>query len=173
MGGKVGVDSEIDVGSEFWFKANFPIAVKEPIDHENIGDDLAAYEKIFQWAHLKVLIVEDNLVNQQVALGLFRYLGVECMIAQNGGEALEMINMERFDAIFMDCMMPVMDGFETTRRIRQLEKGKEMPIIAMTAGALAGGRQASLDAGMNDYLSKPFQHEDLIRLLKKYIKKIG
>jgi two-component system sensor histidine kinase/response regulator len=115
-----------------------------------------------------VLLVEDNLVNQKVtALGLRRLgFGVDC--ANNGSVAIEAAAKQRYAAILMDCHMPVLDGFEATQRIRALPGG-DVPIIAMTAAVMAEDRQRCLEAGMNDYLSKPVQKAELERMLDKWV----
>jgi len=116
-----------------------------------------------------VLLVEDNLVNQKVATAMIRKLGCTVTVASNGARALEQLALRKFDLIFMDCQMPVMDGFEATRAIRQMAGDKrDIPIVAMTAHALKGDQQHCLEVGMNDYLAKPVRHSALIAVLKKY-----
>ncbi len=114
------------------------------------------------------LLVEDNIVNQKVTALLLRRLGLEVHVAADGRQAVDAVRRRRFDAILMDCLMPVMDGFEATSLIRELENG-DVPIIAMTANAMSGDRERCLDVGMNDYLSKPVQKADLERMLEKWI----
>ena len=119
-------------------------------------------------SHLKVLIVEDNPVNQRVALLNLNELGLEADIAANGREALEALEVAVYDVIFMDCQMPVMDGYETTRAIRRRDDERAgVRIIAMTASAMEGDRDKCLAAGMDDYVSKPIQLEELQRVLSK------
>jgi len=115
-----------------------------------------------------VLLVEDNLVNQKVTGLTLRRLGYDVETAANGKLALEAVQRKRFAAVLMDCQMPVMDGFEATEEIRVLENG-DVPIIAMTAAAQDQDRERCLEAGMNDYLSKPVQKADLERMLSKWI----
>ena len=103
--------------------------------------------------NLRVLLVEDNAVNQRVAVGMLRKLGYEHEVASDGRSALEKVRAAPFGLVLMDCLMPGMDGFETTRRLRSA--GWSMPIIALTAKAMAGDRERCLEAGMNDYLAKP------------------
>src|SRR5262249_37021912 len=104
-----------------------------------------------------ILVVEDNTGNQYVARILVERLGLKVQIADNGAEALEALESQDFDMIFMDCRMPVLDGFETTMAIRSAEAktGKHTPIVGLTACALEGDREKCLAAGMDDYLSKP------------------
>jgi CheY-like chemotaxis protein len=115
---------------------------------------------------LKVLVVEDNRINQQVALRLLARLGIEAMLAENGAEALAMVNARDFDVVFMDMQMPVMDGLEATRAIRRSSgRGRNVPIIAMTANAFAADREACRKAGMNGFLPKPVERDDLVSIL--------
>ena len=119
---------------------------------------------------LKVLLAEDNAVNQLVARKLLAKLGIEVEIAANGEEAIEALRGTRFDLVLMDCQMPVMDGFEATRRIRDRASGvlnPLVPIVAMTANAMRGDRERCLEAGMTDYLSKPVNPADLAAVVKR------
>ena len=111
----------------------------------------------------RVLVVEDNLVNQQVVRMMLTNLGVEADVAANGQEALGMAARGRYAAILMDCQMPVMDGYEATRRLRAA--GDTTPIIAVTANAVHGDQERVLAVGMNDYLSKPISLNALRRAL--------
>lgn len=123
----------------------------------------------------RVLLVEDNLINQEVALFLLEELGVRADLAENGEEALERLLAAADDAyqlIFMDCQMPKMDGYEATRRIRKdgsLEAYHNCPIIAMTANAMKGDKEHCLETGMSDYMTKPVDPDELSRKLKKWL----
>ncbi len=121
---------------------------------------------------MKVLVVEDNAVNQKVAALLLEKLGCRVDVAGNGREALEASSRINYDCIFMDCRMPEMDGFESTSRIRkrELQTGHRVPIIAMTANAMPSDRQKCLEAGMDSHLSKPVQAEELYAVLTSYRK---
>ncbi|TKB25518.1 response regulator [Desulfopila sp. IMCC35006] len=123
---------------------------------------------------LKVLVVEDNTTNQIVATMMLRRLGCAVQIADNGAQAIDILEKTSFDLIFMDCQMPVMDGFQATRKIRELEiranNTMHIPIIALTANALLGDRERCLEAGMNDYLSKPFQLDQLASIIGRWYK---
>jgi signal transduction histidine kinase/CheY-like chemotaxis protein len=112
-----------------------------------------------------VLLVEDNPVNQLVAKGMLGKLGYAVLLANHGAEALSLLETEAVDLILMDCNMPVMDGYETTRRIRQKAEFAGLPIIALTANAMADERERCRVAGMNDYLAKPFRKDELAALL--------
>jgi two-component system, sensor histidine kinase and response regulator len=119
----------------------------------------------------RVLLVEDNPVNQEVALAMLQSLGIKAQSAWSGEEALEKIAAERFEIVLMDCQMPKMDGYATTIRIRQLEQAQQrprMPIVALTANALSGDAEKCFAAGMDQYLSKPFTIEQLYSVLKPY-----
>jgi CheY-like chemotaxis protein len=116
-----------------------------------------------------VLLVEDNEINQQVAKEILEGGGLNVTLANNGQEALEAVKESEYDAVLMDVQMPVMDGYKATRAIRKDKRFKELPIIAMTAHAMAGDREKSLKAGMNDHVSKPIDPMELYRTLEKWI----
>jgi len=121
----------------------------------------------------KILLVEDNPVNQRVAQRILQKLSAEVTIANNGAEALERIAASRFDAVLMDCQMPVMDGFTATRRIRELERsrgGKRLPIIALTANVMSEDRENCIAAGMDAHLGKPIESAQLSEALGRYLK---
>lgn len=117
-----------------------------------------------------VLVAEDNLTNQYVAAGMLSFFGCKVDIASNGKEAVEAVSKKTYDLIFMDCQMPVLDGYQATAAIRRLEKEKglkkSIPVIALTANALEGDRGKCLTAGMDDYLSKPFLKSQILAILK-------
>jgi signal transduction histidine kinase/CheY-like chemotaxis protein len=119
----------------------------------------------------KVLVVEDNRVNQKVAVKMLENLGCSCQVADNGEEAVKLIESEAFDLVFMDCQMPVMDGYEAAQRVREGEKerGGHIPIVALTAHALQGDREKCLASGMDDYLTKPVTPEAFQTLMEKYL----
>ena len=117
---------------------------------------------------LPFLLVEDDPINQLVMSRTLEKLGFDYRIAANGIEALKRMEEEDFSLVLMDCQMPMMDGYTTTRRMRE-KKGPKLPIVAITANALSTDREKCLQAGMNDYLSKPFTPEELVTLLKKWI----
>ncbi|MBM4287825.1 MAG: response regulator [Deltaproteobacteria bacterium] len=118
----------------------------------------------------RILLVEDNEINQQVASEILASVGVLVTLANNGQEAVEAVGANDFDAVLMDVQMPVMDGYEATRRIRQNPR-QALPIIAMTAHAMAGDREKSLAAGMDDHVTKPIDPEVLFRTLEKFVGK--
>lgn len=121
----------------------------------------------------KVLVVEDNLINQRVSKAMLQKLGFQVEIASNGAEGVEMWERGHYLAIIMDCQMPVLDGYSATQIIRKKElalpEPQHMPIIALTAHALPHDRQKCLDAGMDDYLTKPVERETLGAVLRRWI----
>ncbi len=168
MKGKIGVESEEGEGATFWFTALFTVGSEEFLEKSNkMGD--GTEECSFD---AKVLIAEDNLTNQIVARGILEQLGCRVTMVENGREAVAQVLENSFDLVLMDCQMPVMDGYEATRRIRVKEKESgRLPvvIVALTAHAMKGDREHCLAVGMNDYLSKPFREEQLAALLRRWL----
>lgn len=128
--------------------------------------------------HAVVLLVEDGLVNQKVAVGMLQRRGHEVVVAANGREAIETLfadNSRSFDVVLMDVQMPVMDGLQATREIRQRERksGRHVPILAMTANAMKGDRDACMEAGMDDYVSKPIESKELFAKVEAFAGVIG
>ncbi|UTH75234.1 response regulator [Chromobacterium sp. IIBBL 290-4] len=117
---------------------------------------------------MKILLVEDNELNQQVATELLQSAEIQVLIANNGEEALSLAQRQPFDLVLMDMQMPVMDGLEATRRLRQLEAFQDMPILAMTANAMTGDRERCVDAGMNDHIAKPIDPVQLFATLRQW-----
>jgi CheY-like chemotaxis protein len=119
---------------------------------------------------VRVLVAEDNIVNQKVAQRMLEKLGMRPDLAANGREAVEMFGLLPYHLIFMDCQMPEMDGYAATREIRRKEGANEhVPIVAMTAEVLAGRREQCLAAGMDDYIAKPVKMEILFEALRKWV----
>lgn len=122
------------------------------------------------YAQARVLVVEDNPVNQRVAQLMFKRLGIEIGLAENGAEALSAIQDQRPDLVFMDCQMPVMDGYEATRRLREMGGAfAELPVVALTANAIKGDSEACYDAGMDAYLAKPVKLDELEAVLERFL----
>ena len=123
----------------------------------------------------RILLVDDNPVNQAVALGMLKILKAsDVVVASNGKEALAEYSRGRFDIILMDCHMPELDGFEATKAIRKIEHSTQtgrIPIVALTANAMAQDRQNCLDAGMDDHLAKPFSRGQLQDMLERWLPK--
>jgi CheY-like chemotaxis protein len=161
VGGRLWVESEVGKGSRFYFTASFQQATQTHRDGsptEQKRTDKRDWERRTQ-----VLLVEDNHVNQVVALRLLEKRGYHCLLANNGREALEVLSSASVDLVLMDIQMPEMDGFEATRCIRELEKstGAHVPIVAMTAHAMQSDRDACLLAGMDGHIAKPVQSAHL------------
>jgi two-component system sensor histidine kinase/response regulator len=124
----------------------------------------------YQLAGFKILLAEDNLTNQQVATAILKKADIAVTLAQNGEEAVKAVKREEFDAVLMDIQMPKMDGYEATRKIRELPGKGDLPIIAMTAHAMKGDEEKCLEAGMNAYVSKPVNQERLFSTLNRLLR---
>ena len=133
---------------------------------------MTAFAELSKYYPLRILVAEDNKINQEVALKILGKMGYQADLAQNGQEALELIGDGDYDLIFMDVQMPVKDGLETTRLIR-LCLNTQPVIIAMTANAITGDRQKCIQAGMDDYISKPFRIDELTKMIEKWAMRIN
>ncbi len=171
MGGEIGAANTPGQGSEFRFTAVFEAAdaagADEPVA-TGPGDEAAL---LLALRSRRVLLVEDNELNQIVAAELLRTVcGMQVSVAESGAEALSRLGTEAFDLVLMDVQMPGMDGYEVTRRIRRDPAFATLPIVAMTAHAMAADRERCLAAGMNDFLSKPFEPQELFRILNRWLR---
>ena len=172
MGGQIGVESEADRGSRFWVEITLE---KQPLEAGGPGIPLVTATPLSSEA-LHILLAEDNDINQMVALRLLQRSGVSAdniTVVDNGRDALVALEAGDYDLVLMDVQMPEMDGFEATRAIRDREsavgaQGRRLPIIAMTAHAMAGDRERCLSAGMDDYITKPLRAPELVALLVRW-----
>lgn len=164
MGGEIEVESEEHVGTCFRFQIKLGTSNVKAIDNDTNFVIPKAIKK------LKVLLVEDDQINQMVTLNLVQKQGHQILLANNGLEAVDLFEKEYFDIILMDIQMPEMDGIEATKKIRDMEKdsGVKVPIIAITAHALPGDRERFIEAGMDDYLSKPLDVSKFYDVINKY-----
>jgi two-component system, sensor histidine kinase len=164
MGGEVGVESAVGRGSTFWFTARIdePTSVRRsPLAPEPVVVRAPA------GGPSRILIVEDNPVNQEVASGMLRALGFECDVADGGAAALARAGEQSYGLVLMDCQMPEMDGYEATRRLKATSSS--LPIVAMSASALKEDRERALAAGMDDYLAKPMTLERLAEAIGRHL----
>jgi PAS domain S-box-containing protein len=176
MGGQVGVDSRLGEGSTFWFSARFGLAAAAaPTPADGSLPVLAALGGIGTMApgtaearRVRVLVVDDNEVNLLIAGEMLSYAGAEVHTAEDGVQALQRLQSETFDLVFMDMQMPVMDGLEATRRIRARTDGPRVPIVAMTANALPADRERCLQAGMDDVITKPIDPDRLVAVVQRW-----
>jgi CheY-like chemotaxis protein len=161
MGGSVGLRSTPGAGSTFWVTLQMPPAPAPALEAAAMQWPATPDDK-----RCLVLLAEDNAVNQKLARHLLGKLGCEVDVVGNGMEAIDRWALRPYDAIFMDCQMPGIDGYQATQRIRESgERGRQIPIIAITAASMVGDRERCLAAGMNDYVSKPLDPKDLRRVL--------
>lgn len=157
------VNSKPGLGSEFWFYLNMPIAKAESAVAEPALTPKVEVDSDSQLKSLHILVAEDNMINTMLMKKFFSKWAIEASFAENGKIAVEMVQQGEYDVVLMDLQMPVLNGFDAAMQIRKLEdKNKaNIPIVALTASALTDIRERVFDAGMNDYLSKPFKPEEL------------
>ena len=176
MGGKLNVKSVYGEGSEFSFEIKQKVLDKTPMG--DFGEKFTKtmerhtqYQKSFVAPKGKILVVDDNYMNLMVVKGLLKDIEIHIDTALSGEECLKLMNVNKYHMIFLDHMMPEMDGIETLKQIRSLEEkvGKALPLIALTANAISGSKQMYLDEGFDDYLSKPIEPMKLEKVILKYL----
>lgn len=145
------------------------LSLGHEIESRSINQQREVEEDINRLRGANILLVEDNEVNLELAVELLQANDISVSVALNGLEALELLPVQDFDGVLMDCQMPVMDGYEATRKIRFEEKYKDLPILAMTANAMAGDREKVLEAGMNDHIAKPVNVKEMFHTMAKWI----
>lgn len=187
MGGTIDCESRQGESTGFWFELKFekiwktqamnfecspPVTVKPPHAVASIAAGGTAGKTKPESSPL-ALVVEDNPINQEVSAGILENLGCRVTLAGNGEQAVAALEQQAYDIVFMDCQMPVMDGYDAARRIRAMDKkarnGGPLPVIALTAHALAGDREKCINAGMDDHLAKPFGKCQMVEILKKWL----
>ncbi|MGE4489465.1 MAG: ATP-binding protein [Kiritimatiellales bacterium] len=162
MGGRIGLHSEPEAGTTFYFVVTLPLADDCDVDRPKpcMPEKLSG----------RILLAEDNQVNQLVARKILTSIGLEVEVVENGQLAVDRLRTERFDAVLMDCQMPVMDGYTAAREIRRLDgEMSGVPIIAMTAHAMTGDREKCLEAGMDEYITKPVKKESVAEVISRVL----
>ena|GEM_PF-3101819 len=175
MGGEIWVESRFRVGSAFRFTVILEV-VDDSAENSLLRTqpaDESAHEEDWRVSPImaSILLVEDNEINQEIAIELLTQAGAEVNVARNGVEAIAMVGAARYDLVLMDVQMPIMDGLEATRQIRKMIgfPARELPIIAMTAHAMKGDYEKSISAGMNDHITKPIDPKELYNTLRKWL----
>jgi len=163
------VHSVPGAGSTFWIELPLPAAVA--VNGQPSGVVGVTGTASPQWlTPPRLLVAEDGLVNQIVAVRTLKACGCQTEVASDGVQALEMLSTRHYDAVLMDCQMPMMDGYQATAELRRRENGgHHTPVIAMTAHAMVGAVEQCLGAGMDDYISKPLRRATLMETLRRWI----
>ncbi len=171
MGGDVGVESQAGVGSTFWLTTRLGRVAESLTPGDAVDAGTASADRILAQRHrgARLLLAEDNPINQEVAVELLRAVGLTVDVADNGQIAVEKVRTGAYALVLMDLQMPVMDGLAATQAIRQLPGAAALPILAMTASAFDADRQRCLDAGMNDHVRKPVEPNHLYATLLRWL----
>ena len=163
MGGDIRLDSVEGIGTTFSFSIDIEIGVSDREVPADLKD-----EDTRAPGDLAILLVEDNPVNQRVATAVLKKLGYSATIVGDGEMAVEAVFSHRYDLVLMDCQMPIMDGYEATRAIRQVPRFDHLPIIAMTASATVEEQKKCKEVGMSDFIAKPIDIESVRKVLAKW-----
>ncbi|WED24617.1 ATP-binding protein [Vibrio sp. JC009] len=169
MGGTIGVESEEGKGSDFYFTVKYKVAEEQETEISDSFNENAISTSANKLVNKDILLVEDNKFNQEVVIDLLEDKNIKVTLAENGQEALDILRMDTFDAILMDCQMPVMDGYTATEKIRNLHRFKTIPIIAMSANVMKEDVDRMLESGMNDHIAKPVNVRKMFATLTKWI----
>ncbi|UCB54623.1 MAG: response regulator [Thiotrichales bacterium] len=164
MNGRIGVSSRKGQGSTFWIELPGAEQPAAEARQQSFPGPVSTRSEKDAPAGTKLLLAEDNLVNQEVAVDMLEQSGFKVAVASNGEEVLDAVRKDQYSLVFMDCEMPVLDGFAATRKLRQLERDLDLPqtpVVALTAHAVRGVREKCLASGMNDFLAKPFSFEEI------------
>ncbi|MDH5545105.1 MAG: ATP-binding protein [Gammaproteobacteria bacterium] len=169
MGGDAGVESKPGIGSKFWFTAHLKKEILPRAEHSFSDNNRDQIDIEKDFSRNRVLIVDDEPVNRKLLIDILKILNPQVDQAENGSEAVELIKNNPYDLIFMDMQMPVMNGLDATRRIRMLPNGKTVPIIALTGNAFYEDRLRCLEAGMTEFVSKPFSVVQLLSNVRRWL----
>ncbi|MBF0266876.1 MAG: response regulator [Gammaproteobacteria bacterium] len=173
MGGRIWMESEEGKGSTFHFTIKLNKQGKETLETTSAIESkpIKINQAKEQLKDCKILLVEDNEINQELAVELLMMNGIDVETANNGAEAIELLKNNEFDGVLMDCQMPVMDGYQATDKIRNQEQFKDLPVIALTANAMKQDIEKVLSVGMNDHIAKPINPETMLLTMAKWINK--
>jgi CheY-like chemotaxis protein/HPt (histidine-containing phosphotransfer) domain-containing protein len=163
------VESALNVGSTFHFTIRLPLTDQAPTDPALHAGKRLEEKNLLRLRGADILLVEDTELNQEVLRDLLEQSGLRVRLASNGEEALREVAAARPDCVLMDCQMPVMDGYEASRHLRQDPQLQDLPIVALTANAMASDRERCLNAGMNDYVTKPVKRNELLAALARWV----
>ena len=169
MGGSAGVNSTLNVGSTFWFTAKLKKCEQLTETLQESSSESAETILARDYCGCRILIADDEHINRLLIRDLFAKFEPQLDEAENGAEAVELATKNEYDLILMDMQMPVMNGLDATRQIRLLVNGKKVPILALTGNAFVENMNECLDAGMNDFIAKPYKLDVLFETILKYL----